>query len=101
MANFREQLIDNTEVLTPCASCDPSFRQISVCFGTTQDFLCCQNGSPRIIFVPFVANQTDAQAFDQALVFFNDSSLETRSQRGFYSINQPLCGSTGDNLPQQ
>lgn len=92
MPNYRQQTTTSLGTSTACPSCTPTFSQLTLCFATTENTLCCGTSTQSIVYVGYQANPTLANVTG---LLYSNNTLTTQATAGFYSDDAGItCSSS-------
>jgi hypothetical protein len=87
MANYRQQTASALGASTACPTCLPDSTQLSLCYATTENALCCATSTSSVVFVaglnvPNLASVTG--------LLYTTNTLQTQAAVGFYSDDNAI-----------
>lgn len=88
MANYRQQVSGNLGSVSTCPSC---FSQLTLCYSTTEEGLCCGTPSQSIVYVAGAGITTLANVTG---LLYTTSDLTTQAADGYYSDDPDINCST-------
>ena len=91
MPNYRQQTTTSLGTSTACPSCTPTFSQLTLCFATTENTLCCGTSTQSIVYVGYQANPTLANVTG---LLYSNNTLTTQATAGFYSDDAGITCTT-------
>ncbi len=91
MPNYRQQTANALGASTACPTCLPDSTQLSLCYATTENALCCATSTSSVVFVaglnvPDLANVTG--------LLYSNNTLTTQAAIGFYSDDAGITCTT-------
>jgi len=91
MPNYRQQTANALGASTACPTCLPDSTQLSLCYATTENALCCATSTSSVVFVagwnvPDLANVTG--------LLYSNNTLTTQAATGFYSDDAGITCTT-------
>jgi len=87
MANYRQQETNTLGAVTACPTCLPDSTQLSLCYATTENSLCCGTSSSSVVFVTGL-NVSNLASVTGLL--YTTNTLQTQAAAGFYSDDNAI-----------
>ena len=87
MANYRQQTASALGASTACPTCLPDSTQLSLCYATTENALCCATSTSSVVFV---AGLNVANLASVTGLLYTTNTLQTQAAVGFYSDDNAI-----------